>query len=94
VVTAPEAYALGVPDAALGALLHAVALALALAGADARHRRTRSLLLSGTIGAAAVGTWAYNALMFARHPRLCPYCLAAGALSAGAVALAVPDVLP
>lgn len=94
VVTAPEAYALGVPDAALGALVHGAALALAGAGVGTgRGRRIGALLLAATVGAGAVGTWAYNALMFTRHSRLCPYCLTAGALSAGAVALVVPEAV-
>lgn len=58
VVTASEAYALGAPDAALGAVLHALALVLAGTGIDRDGRgaaRPWSLLLGGVVGGAAVG---------------------------------------
>lgn len=95
VVTSPPAYALGAPDAALGALAHATALALCGAGVTAEGRpagRGWSWLLAAAVGGAAAGTWAYNAVMLRRPARLCPYCLLAGGLSLGAAALVVGEL--
>jgi len=77
VVTAPVAYALGVPDAPVAAVtyLALIGFALRLGGRSARRRPWSALgLAAGTTGAAA-GAAFYLWDMLAREKKLCPYCL-------------------
>jgi uncharacterized membrane protein len=94
VVTAPVAYALGVPDAPIAAVTY-----LALIGFAARlgrrpaWRRPYSALglATGALGAAA-GAAFYLWDMLAREKRLCPYCLGTATTTFAMLPLAVPEL--
>ncbi len=94
VVTAPVAYALGVPDAPVAAVtyLALIGFAARLGGRSPRRRPWSALgLAAGTAGAAA-GAAFYLWDMLAREKKLCPYCLGTATATMAMVPLALPEL--
>ncbi len=94
IVTAPVAYAMGVPDAPLAAATYVALIGFAarLGRRPAWRRPWSALGLgAGALGAAA-GAGFYLWHMLARERRLCPYCLGTAAVSFTLLPLAVPDL--
>lgn len=94
VVTAPVAYALGVPDAPIAALTYVALLVFAarLGARPARRRPYSALgLAAGALGVAA-GAAFYLWDMLAREKKLCPYCLGTAAASFTMLPLALPEL--
>lgn len=94
VVTAPVAYALGVPDAPIAAVAYGAMIGFA-ARLGARHARRRPWsalgLAAGALGVAS-GAGFYLWDMLAREKKLCPYCLGTAAASFTMLPLALPEL--
>jgi hypothetical protein len=93
VVTSRAAYAMGVPDAPLGALAFTLVMAFAarLGGAPASRRPLARLGLLAASGAAATGAAFYLWDMLAKERRLCAYCLGTAAASFAVLPLALRE---
>ncbi len=94
VVTAPVAYAVGVPDAPIATLayLALVGFAARLGGRSPRRRPRSALGLAAGAGGVAAGAAFYLWHMLAREKRLCPYCLGTAAASFAMLPLALPEM--
>jgi len=94
VVTSPVAYAMGVPDAPIAALVYLSMIGFATR-LGARHPRRRPWsalgLATGATGAAAGGAF-YLWHMLAREKKLCPYCLGTASASFTLLPLAIPEL--
>jgi uncharacterized membrane protein len=90
-----KAYATGVPDGSLGALLYAATLVLAAAGGTRRTGRPAVLgvALGGAAAAGAVGALDYLGDMIFKERRACPYCLVGAAINLALVPLAAREAL-
>ena len=94
VVGSRAAYALGLPDAPLGALSYALTLALAGIADTATHRRSPwwGVLLGAVVAGGALGAIGYGLDMAFVEKKACAYCIPALLLSLGIVPFAVPEV--
>jgi uncharacterized membrane protein len=94
VVTAPVAYAMGVPDAPIAAVTFLALLGFAarLGGRSARRRPYSALGLAAGATGSAAGAAFYLWDMLAREKKLCPYCLGSAAASFTMLPLALPEL--
>ena len=90
-----KAYATGIPDGTLGALLYALSMALATAGGSRRSGRKPvwDVLLGATVMAHAGGAAEYLYNMAFKQKKVCLYCLAGAGISFASLKLAGPDAL-
>ena len=88
VVTSPEAYPLGIPDAAPAIALYVAEIALAGRKPGGPLDRVGDPLLKLGVGFGAVAAASYLYQMLFRERKLCPYCLSAAAAAFGMVPLA------
>lgn len=91
---APDAYQMGVPDAAVSALIYAGNLVLASAGGTQVSGRKAWLdaALGATVAANAVGAVYYLADMTLKQKKVCPYCIAGAVINLASAAIVVPLV--
>jgi uncharacterized membrane protein len=90
-----KAYALGVPDGALGLGLYALTLILSTAGgsrASGRHP-VFDVLLGGAVAAGVIGAGQYLYDMVRNQARACPYCLTGAAAHFAMAPLVAPLVV-
>ena len=94
VVTSHVAYAMGVPDAPIAALVYLsmVGFAARLGGRHARRRPWSALGLAAGATGAAAGAAFYLWDMLAREKKLCPYCLGTATASFTLLPLALPEL--
>jgi uncharacterized membrane protein len=94
VVTAPVAYALGVPDAPIASLVYLsiIGFATRLGSRHARRRPWSALGLAAGATGAAAGAAFYLWDMLAREKKLCPYCLGTATASFTLLPLALPEL--
>jgi len=90
----PKAFATGVPDGTLGALLYAATMVLAAAGGTRKTGRSRIFdwLLAGAAIAGAAGALDYLRDMIFKQQRACPYCLTGAAINLAVVPLALKEL--
>ena len=94
VVTAPVAYAMGVPDAPIAAVVYLsmIGFAARLGRRQARRRPWSALGLAAGATGAAAGAAFYLWDMLAREKKLCPYCLGTATASFTLLPLAMPEL--
>ncbi|MFL5305055.1 MAG: vitamin K epoxide reductase family protein [Polyangia bacterium] len=94
VVTAPVAYAMGVPDAPIAAVVYLsmIGFATRLGRRHARRRPWSALGLAAGATGAAAGAAFYLWDMLAREKKLCPYCLGTATASFTLLPLAMPEL--
>ena len=91
---APDAYRMGVPDAAVSALLYAANLVLSSAGGtETSGRKTVfDAALGITVLANAAGALYYLADMTKKQKKVCPYCIAGAVINLASAAVIAPIV--
>jgi uncharacterized membrane protein len=94
VVTAPVAYAMGVPDAPIAAVVYLsmIGFAARLGRRHARRRPWSALGLAAGATGAGAGAAFYLWDMLAREKVLCPYCLGTATASFTLLPLAMPEL--
>ena len=95
VMRSKSAYLLGLPDAVVAVSFYGLVLTLASVKANRffRHRRHRSALLAGVVGAGSLASLGYLADMLFRQRRLCLYCLGAIGLTLGMAPLSLREAI-
>jgi uncharacterized membrane protein len=94
VTTSRRAFATGIADGALGALLSATMLVLAAAGGRRRTGRGRVFdwLLAGAAVAGAAGAVGGLRDMISKQHKACPYCLTGAAINLVVLPLALKEL--
>lgn len=94
VTTSAKAFATGVPDGILGALLSATTLLLASAAGTRKieARRVSDWLLAGAALAGAAGALDGLRNTISKQRKACPYCLAGAAINLSVLPLALKEL--
>ncbi len=91
----PKAYALGMPDGPLSAVVFAATMALATAGGSEKSGRHPifDVLMGGAVLGNAAGAAEYLVDMIVNQKKACLYCLLGAGLSFASLKLAAPEAI-
>jgi uncharacterized membrane protein len=93
--TSKTSYGMGVPDATMSTVMHALEMALATAGGSQKASRKPvfDILLGGVVLGHALGAVRMTYNMFFRKKKICLYCLTGAALIFSSATIIAPGVL-
>lgn len=91
---APDAYAMGAPDATISTLLYAAGMVLSTwSGTEASGRKpAHDIALGAVIAGNASGAVYYLGKMLFKQEKVCPYCIAGAAINIASAVIIAPTV--